>query len=133
MRMMHQLLRPRFPIKLAALSAALWCAGMAAAVLAHVFQNNAPAPAAADVLEPFTVMIRSVPIIPELAFDDRWQGPGPAMQHVRMAEEAEISSDQAKPSHNSAKHVARHADTVCGTRGRRYFHIGRRLSWRCRR
>ena len=130
---MHQLLRPRFPIKLAALSAALWCAGMAAAVLGRPFQINAPVPAAAEPPQPITVMIRTVRIVPELLFDERWQAPAPAMQHVRMAENIEISSDQAKPSHNSAKHVARHADTVCGTRGRRYFHIGRRLSWRCRR
>lgn len=26
-----------------------------------------------------------------------------------------------------------HRDPVCGKRGRRYFHIGRRVSWRCRR
>jgi hypothetical protein len=30
-------------------------------------------------------------------------------------------------------HRAEHRDSVCGTRGRRYFHVGRRLSWRCRR
>lgn len=37
----------------------------------------------------------------------------------------------SNPSPGTNRHVAR--DPVCGKRGRRYFHIGRRLSWRCRR
>lgn len=36
----------------------------------------------------------------------------------------------SNPSPGTTNHAR---DPVCGKRGRRYFRIGRRLSWRCRR
>jgi hypothetical protein len=125
---MHQLLRPKFPAKLAGLSGALWCAWMIAAVLGHGSQNNAPAPAAAGPPPPIAIMVRTVRIAPELAFDDRWQAPAPAMQQARIADEGPIGPLKAEQNHESTRHAARHADPVCGSRGRRYFHICRRLS-----
>ncbi|UGY16336.1 hypothetical protein HAP48_0049065 [Bradyrhizobium septentrionale] len=130
---MHPMLQPMFPTKLAIASGAVWCAWTVAAVFVHTFPINAPAPAAADPPQPFTLMVRTIPITPELLFDDRWQTPVPAMQQERKVAEAEIRPDEPKPIQARPRHAARYADPVCGSRGRRYFHISRWLSWRCRR
>jgi hypothetical protein len=124
------MLQPMFAVRLAVALGALWCAWM---VFVHAFQINARVPATIDPPQPVAVMIRTVQITPEPSFEERWQAPAPAMQQARIATEAHLSPEQPKVIQNSSRHVARHADRVCGSRGRRYFHIGRRLSWRCRR
>jgi hypothetical protein len=129
---MHPLLQPIYPVRLAIVSGGLWCAWTAAAVLVRTTENNTPPPAAADPPAPLTVMVRTVPISPELAFAERW----PAVQGVTPAAVAESQqvSIQPQPEPPKARHVeAAPRDPVCGNRGRRYFHIGRHLSWRCRR
>jgi hypothetical protein len=130
---MHPMLQPMFPVKFAIGSGALWCAWTVAAVLVRTSEINAPTPAQIDSPQPFTVVVRSVRITPEMAFDDRWQAPAPAMQQAIMAETNQQASEQSKSSHHASRHVERHADPVCGSRGRRHFHTGRHLSWRCRR
>src|SRR4051794_18731752 len=134
---MQPLLKPMFPIKLASAAGALWCVGIAGALLGHALQNNAPLPAAASQPEAFTVLARSDRLAPLLAFDERWQAPARAMQHVRMADAAPDAApsaqSKAKLIREAHREPRRHADRVCGAKGRRYFHHGRRLSWRCRR
>lgn len=54
--------------------AALWCVIAIALVYSHHSENNAQAARAADPLEPFTVVVRTVPIVTD-DFNDRWQLP----------------------------------------------------------
>ncbi|WLB65998.1 hypothetical protein QIH96_12890 [Bradyrhizobium japonicum] len=89
---------------------------------------SAPVPARAAPASPKITMVRAIPMIPELAFDDRWQAPAPAMQHARMAEDLQIKPDQPKAAQKPPRRAERHADRVCGNKGRRYFYIGRRNS-----
>ena len=72
---MHPLLLTKFPTKLAAASGALWCAWTMAAVLVHGSQNNAAPRATIDPPPSITVMVRTVRIVPELPFAERWQAP----------------------------------------------------------
>lgn len=133
---MHPLLKPMFPIRLASAAGALWCVGIAGALLGHAIQNNAPLPAAASPPEAFTVLARSDRLAPLLAFDDRWQAPARAMPDARIADaapDAQERSDRISRHQERSHRAKRHADRVCGAKGRRYFHHGRRLSWRCRR
>src|SRR5258707_10330846 len=102
---MHPLLQPVFPTKLAIASGALWAAWMVGAVFVQLDQKNAPAPAAIDPPKPFAVMIRTVPITPELAFEQRWQAPAPVMQQACMAEDAQTKPDQSKQSQISPLHA----------------------------
>ncbi|WP_182869692.1 hypothetical protein [Bradyrhizobium diazoefficiens] len=130
---MHPQLSPKFPIRLGIAAAALWCALMAGAVSMRLAGISAPVPARAALASPKIAIVRAIPMIPELVFDDRWQAPAPAMQHARMAEDLQIKPDQPKAAQKPPRRVERHADRVCGSKGRRYFRIGRHLSWRCRR
>jgi hypothetical protein len=126
---MHALLQPAFPAKFAIASGALWYAWTVAAVLVRTTGNNSPPPAAIDPPQPRTVIVRTVSIIPEPPFAERWpavQGGPPA-----AVDESQQVSIKLQPEPQARHAVPR--DPVCGSRGRRYFHIGRRLSWRCRR
>jgi hypothetical protein len=121
---MHPLLTPRFPIKLAVATGGLWCAWTIAAVFVHAFPNSAPVPATIDPPRPFSVLIRTIPITPELAFADRWQAPAAAaeaMPQAIMAEDDQAKPNQPKQSQISPRRAKRHADRVCGSKGRRYF------------
>jgi hypothetical protein len=127
-----------FPIKLAAVSWALTCAGMVAAIVSRLVGNNAPPPAAASP-PPLTLAVRTIPIIPELAFDQRWQVPPPVIAATPPLAAATRPEPATKPVNAADSKPERHAsrraeprDRVCADRGRRYFHIGRHLSWRCR-
>lgn len=52
---------------------------------------------------------------------------GVAQSVERRIENPRVGGSNPSPGTNRPR------DPVCGKRGRRYFHIGRRLSWRCRR
>ena len=62
-------------------------------------------------------------------FDQDEPRAGVAQSVERRIENPRVGGSNRSPGTNRS--VAR--DPVCGKRGRRYFHIGRRLSWRCRR
>jgi hypothetical protein len=106
----------------------LWCVYALASVFVQPVENNAQPPAAIDPPQPFTVIVRTVPIIAadSSTFDDRWQLPQTAAKPDQPVQASAKLSERVS-------HRAEHRDSVCGTRGRRYFHVGRRLSWRCRR
>ena len=106
----------------------LWCAYGLASVFVQPLENNAQLPRTVDPPEPFTVIVRTVPITaPDIpTFEERWQLP------VALAKTEQPVSAGATLSH-PVSHRSVHRDPVCGTKGRRYFHIGRRLSWRCKR
>jgi hypothetical protein len=63
-------------------SGALWCAWTMAAVLVHGSQNNGAPRATIDPPPSITEMVRTVRIVPELTFAERWQAPAPAMQQA---------------------------------------------------
>jgi hypothetical protein len=133
---MHPPLHPIFPAKLAAASAALWCAGWLAAAIGHFSQNSAPLPAPADPPQPFAVVVRTIPMIPEMPFDDRWQAPAPAMQQAGIAEEDKPIPDHPKPAKIKPKHVERHAESrgnICTRHHMRKVITRGGKSWRCRR
>ncbi|WP_128941094.1 hypothetical protein [Bradyrhizobium zhanjiangense] len=129
---MHPLLLPKFPIRLGIALAALWCGLAAGAVLIHRPGNIAPAPAPRRPVKAESLILQAPEMAPVLAFDDRWRGQAPAMQHVGMAEAAQIAPAKPKEAQSRPRRAASHADRVCGGKGRRYFHRGRHLSWRCR-
>lgn len=52
---------------------------------------------------------------------------GVAQSVERRIENPRVGGSKPSPGTNRAR------GPVCGRRGRRYFHIGRHLSWRCRR
>jgi hypothetical protein len=119
---MQPLLQPVSPTGITIL---LWCVCSAAAALVQPGKNNEPQPLPDSPPTPFTVVVRTIPITKELAFEDRWQVPAPeAMPPTNV-------SLRLEPDQHSQP--AERPDPVCGSKGRRYFHIGRILSWRCRR
>lgn len=126
-------MQPVFPIKLAAVSCALTCAGMIAAIISRQTGNNAPLPGAIDPSPPFTVSVRTVSIrLPKsVRFEDRWLAAPPV---VAPPPAPTVNATDSKPDHRVLPSFKkRDRDRVCGNRGQRYFHKGRRLSWRCRR
>ncbi len=130
---MHRMLQPWFAAKLSIAAGALWCAWTVSAVTGKI---SAPSPAAADQPQPFTLIVRTIPIFPELSFSERWQAPLQAMQQVHVTSTdvgAQQAADKLKKDEMMSRHAARQVDPVCGSKGRRYFHIGRILSWRCNR
>jgi hypothetical protein len=119
---MHPLLQPIFPT---GITIVLWCVCSAATALMQPVKNNEPPPQHQPEPTAFITVVRTIPILKELAFEDRWQVPAPeAMPPTNV-------SLRLEPDQHSQP--AERPDPVCGSKGRRYFHIGRILSWRCRR
>ena len=123
--MVHSLLQPVFPVTFAAVSCALTCAWTASAT-----GSNAPLARANDPPEPFTVVVRTIPITrpANLPFEERWQVQADQPVTQARTEQPALVTTNCIPSRS-----AQRRDPVCGSKGRRYFHIGRILSWRCRR
>ena|SRR5882757_399673 len=130
---MRPILQPRFPVGLAIACASLWCALAIGAVLGRGGAENSPSQPPGPPEKPIARIIRADRIAPVLAFDDRWQVRAPAMQHAIMAEVIQPAPKRAAAVQIKPQRAKRHADRVCGAKGRRYFHIGRRLSWKCKR
>jgi hypothetical protein len=128
---MHPLLQPILPTGITIL---LWCVCSAAAALVQPNKNNEPQPLPDSPPTPFTVVVRTIPITKELAFEERWQIPVPVAMSptIGSANRYQDVSLQLEPD-QQASQPAERPDPVCGSKGRRYFHIGRILSWRCRR
>jgi hypothetical protein len=128
---MHPPLQPILPTGITIL---LWCVCSAAAALVQPNKNNEPQPLPDSPPTPFTVVVRTIPITKELAFEERWQIPvTEAMPPtIGLANRYQDVSLQLEPDQQVSQPAARR-DPVCGNKGRRYFHIGRILSWRCNR
>ena len=122
------------PILLTGLTIVLWCVCAAAAALVQPSQNSEIQPLLDSPPTPFTVVARTIPITKELAFEERWQIPvTEAMPPtIGLANRYQDVSLQLEPD-QQASQPAERRDPVCGSKGRRYFHIGRILSWRCKR
>ncbi len=76
------------------------------------------------------------PVLADEDFQSMWErrivgDAGVAQLVERRIENPRVDGSNPSPGTNHRARLAR--DPVCGTRGRRYFHIGRHLSWRCRR
>lgn len=123
----------------------LWCAWLAGAVYVRAYQTNQPAAPPPAELQAATIPVRTVAILPDLAFGDRWQAPAaiaagqprPASQIIQQASlAAEDPIDEpaakAQPRPRRAERRAE-ADSVCGSRGRHYFHRRHWTGWRCNR
>jgi hypothetical protein len=128
---MHPLLQPILPTGITIL---LWCVCSAAAALVQPSKNNEPQPLPDSPPTPFTVVVRTIPITKELAFEERWQiAVSEAMPPtIGSANRYQNVSLQLEPDQPALQRTDGR-DPVCGSKGRRYFHIGRILSWRCRR
>src|SRR5436190_5170641 len=114
---MHPLLQPILPTGITIL---LWCVCSAAAALVQPGKNNETQPLPDSSPTPFTVVVRTIPITKELAFEERWQIPVPVAlsptigsanryQNVSL----QLESDQ------QASQPAERPDPVCGSKGRR--------------
>jgi hypothetical protein len=97
-------------------------------------QNSEPQPLPDPPLTPFTVAVRTIPITKELPFEERRQVPAPEAMPptIGLANRYQNVSLQLEPN-QQASQPAERRDPVCGSKGRRYFHIGRILSWKCNR
>ena len=125
---MQPLLQPVSPTGITIL---LWCVCSAAAALVQPVKNNEPPPQHQPEPTAFITVVRTIPILKELAFEDRWQVPAPEAMPPTIGSAKNVSL-QLEPD-QQASQPAERPDPVCGSKGRRYFHIGRILSWRCRR
>ena len=128
---MRPLLQPILPT---GLTIVLWCVCAAAAALVQPSKNNEPQPLSDSPPTPFTVVVRTIPITKPLSFEERWRVPAPQAMPptIGSASRYQNVSLQLKPYEQVSQGPQR-PDPVCGSKGRRYFHIGRILSWRCRR
>jgi hypothetical protein len=128
---MHPLLQPILPTGITIL---LWCVCSAAAALVQPNKITEPQSLPDSPPTPFTVVVRTIPITKELAFEERWQIPvTEAMPTtIGLANRYQNVSVQLEPDQQASQSAERR-DPVCGSKGRRYFHIGRILSWRCKR
>jgi hypothetical protein len=129
---MHSLLQSILPT---GITIVLWCVCAAAAVIVQPSQNNETQPLPDSPPTPFTVVVRTIPIIiKQLPFEERWREPAPQTMPfiISLADQYQQVSLQLKPD-QQASQPAERPDPVCGSKGRRYFHIGRILSWRCNR
>lgn len=108
----------------------LWCAYLLAGVFVQPAGNNAPLPRAADPLQPFSVIVHTVPITTD-DFNDRWQLPITTPRVDQPVRESATTFHQVSQRHHQ---IERHRD-ICERHGmhKRYYHRGRYLSWRCRR
>jgi hypothetical protein len=71
---MHSLLQPILPT---GITIVLWCVCSGAAALVQPSKNNEPQQLPDSPTTPFTVVVRTIPITKELAFEERWQVPAP--------------------------------------------------------
>ena len=129
---MHSLLQSILPT---GITIVLWCVCAAAAVIVQPSQNNETQPLPDSPPTPFTVVVRTIPIIiKQLPFEERWRDPAPQTMPfiISLADQYQQVSLQLKPD-QQASQPAERPDPVCGSKGRRYFHISRILSWRCNR
>jgi hypothetical protein len=128
---MHPLLQPILPT---GITIVLWCVCAAAAVIVQPSKVDEPAPLPDSPPTPFMVVVRTIPITKELPFEERWQIPAPEAMPptIGSANRYQNVSLQLEPDQQASQRAERR-DPVCGSKGRRYFHIGRILSWRCRR
>ena len=120
---MHPLLQPILPT---GLTIVLWCVCAAATALVQPSQNNQTQPLPDSPPTPFTVVVRTIPITKELPFEERWQVPAPETMPPTDVS-LQLEPDQPASQRTEGR------DPVCGSKGRRYFHIGRILSWKCNR
>jgi hypothetical protein len=120
---MHSLLQPILPT---GITIVLWCVCSGAAALVQPSKNNEPQQLPDSPTTPFTVVVRTIPITKELAFEERWQVPAPETMPPTDV------SLRLEPDQQASQRAERR-DPVCGSKGRRYFHIGRILSWKCNR
>jgi hypothetical protein len=125
---MHPLLQPILPT---GITIVLWCVCSAATALVQPVKNNDPPPQHQPEPTAFITVVRTIPILKELAFEDRWQVMPPISLRLEPDQHQNVSL-QLEPD-QQASQPAERPDPVCGSKGRRYFHIGRILSWRCRR
>jgi hypothetical protein len=129
-----QMRPPLQPILPTGITILLWCVCSAAAALVQPNKNNEPQPLPDSPPTPFTVVVRTIPVTKELAFEERWQIPvTEAMPPtIGSANRYQNVSLQLEPDQQASQRAERR-DPVCGSKGRRYFHIGRILSWKCNR
>jgi hypothetical protein len=71
---MHSLLRSILPTGIAIV---LWCVCAAAAVIVQPIQNDETQPLPDSPPTPFTVVVRTIPIIKQLPLEERWRDPAP--------------------------------------------------------
>jgi hypothetical protein len=128
---MHPLLQPVSPT---GITIVLWCVCSAAAAFVQPVKNNEPPPQHQPEPTAFITVVRTIPILKELPFEERWQVPAPEAMPptIGSANQHQNVSLQLEPDQRASQPAER-PDPVCGSKGRRYFHIGRILSWRCRR
>jgi hypothetical protein len=125
---MHPLLQVILPT---GITIVLWCVCSAATALVQPVKNNDPPPQHQPEPTAFITVVRTIPILKELPFEERWQIPAPEAMPPTIGSAKNVSL-QLEPD-QQASQPAERPDPVCGSKGRRYFHIGRILSWRCRR
>ena len=94
--MVHSLLQPVFPVTFAAVSCALTCAWTASAT-----GSNAPLARANDPPEPFTVVVRTIPITrpANLPFEERWQVQADQPVTQARTEQPALVTTNCIPSH----------------------------------
>ncbi len=71
---MHSLLHSILPT---GITIVLWCVCAAAAVIVQPSQNNETPPLPDSPPTPFMVVVRTIPIIKQLPFEERWRDPAP--------------------------------------------------------
>ena len=120
---MHSLLQPILPT---GITIVLWCVCLGAAALVQPSKNNETQQLPDSPTTPFTVVVRTIPITKELAFEERWQVPAPETMPPTDV------SLRLEPDQRASQH-AEPRDPVCGNKGRRYFYIARIRSWKCNR
>ena len=144
-------MQPVFPFKLAAVSWGLTSAGMIVAIATHHAGNNAQPPAATSPPTPFVVAVRTIPMFPELAFDDRWRVPAAPQTEPQAATPQADAADQRpvqrrsdpdpepEPEPRKVRHVHHHhhhaesRGNVCTRHGMHKVITRGGKSWRCRR
>jgi len=116
---MHSLLQSILPT---GITIVLWCVCAAAAVIVQPSQNNETQPHADSPPTPFTVVVRTIPIIKQLPFEERWRDPAPQTMPfiISLADQYQQVSLRLKPD-QQAPQPAERPDPVCGSKGRRLF------------
>ncbi len=119
---MHSLLHSILPT---GITIVLWCVCAATAVIVQPSQNNETPPLPDSPPTPFMVVVRTIPIIKQLPFEERWRDPAPQTMPfiISLADQYQQVSLQLKPDQQASQSAER-PDPVCGSKGRRYFHIG---------
>jgi hypothetical protein len=105
---MHPLLQAILPT---GITIVLWCVCSAAAALVQLSKNNEPKPQPPPEPTAFITVVRTIPILKELAFEERWQVPAPETMPPTDV------SLQLEPDQRASQHAER-SDPVCGSKGR---------------